>query len=317
MKGGELAVMSAHLTRYHGEKRPGETRGALLDDSLPIQTVENRFGIVGVTLTQHQGQSIALDVEGALGAQTQNTHHAVTAAFLAQHNTGVYGHMPDEPISSLTTRVTQQQIAGAYLVYQRGTATALDIENPGPALTTGGNRGGDHVGVAAAFLSEYYGTGGQHQAIDVPLNTLSTRDRFALAATQAGVSPLTEAQYARAKQVAEFSRRYGAWNGGEVVVFGPWIMVDIGMRMILPKEAAAAHELKMPETITIKKRDRKGAVCLDENGKPIWITRPLSKTEAMRLIGNSVPKRLPKLLVSLNAQAALGRQIDKTAFEAA
>lgn len=63
----------------------------------------------------------------------------------------------------------------------------------------------------------------------------------------------------------------------------PHAIVDIGMRMLHPSEAARAHELTLPKEVSIG-----GA------------KRPLTKTEASRLIGNSVPKRMARLLAEAN-----------------
>jgi DNA (cytosine-5)-methyltransferase 1 len=62
-----------------------------------------------------------------------------------------------------------------------------------------------------------------------------------------------------------------------------YMIVDIGMRMLDPREAARAHELTLPGQIELG-----------------GVRRPLTKTEAMRLIGNSVPKRMARLLAEAN-----------------
>lgn len=165
---------------------------------------------------------------------------------------GVVGASPDAPLSTLTTTGTQQQVAAGFLATLRGTSTAQDAAGPAPTITAGGN----HIAAVAAFLVKYYGTGGQDQGCDDALHTLSTRGRF-------GVVTVSIA--------------------GE-----PHAIVDIGMRMLEPKEAAAAHELHLPTHITI-------------NGE----RRALTKTESMRLIGNSVPKRMARLLAQANAAHAL------------
>jgi DNA (cytosine-5)-methyltransferase 1 len=110
---------------------------------------------------------------------------ALVAAFLAQHNGGTIGHDAREPVSTLTTQSTQQQIVEA---------TLSDEDREGASRV-------------AAFLIQYYGTGGQMQDLRVPLGCATTRDRFALV-TVAGVRlPI----------------------------------VDIGMRMLAPIELARAQ----------------------------------------------------------------------------
>lgn len=363
----DRCVVAAHLTRYHGERRPGEARGIDPADGLATQTTENRFGIVaahltkfnensvgthpadpidtvmagaprfglvGATLaayrattshsttsgrapnthsvetpletittsngeavvaaylTEHRGASLAQAMDGAIGAQTAVEHHAVTAAWLVQHNTGVVGHPAEDATSTLTTAGTQQQVAGAFLIHQRGTGIASSPADAARTMATGGGKGGDHIGVGAAYLTEYYGQGGQHQAANVALNTLPTVDRFSVTRADLANPPLTPQQIERARQVADFLRHHGVWTGGDLVTVDiagtTWIIADIGMRMLKPKEAAAAHELRMPATIFIDGKDR-----------------PLTKTQAMKLIGNSVPQRMAKLLASLNGRHPL------------
>lgn len=321
-----LGVMAAHVTRYHGERRPGEEgRGVDLVEGLPTSTTENRFGVVAATLApaimcnntnnvgaggedalpavttgnrnyvvagtmvEHRGNSIGQPADAALGAQTQAPHHAVVGAWMVKQSTDVVGLPMEDAASSLVTKVGPQALGAAYMVHQRGTGVPSNAEDAARTLATGGDRGGDHVGVTAAFLTEYYGTGGQHNDVGEALNTASTRDRFALTGAElVARGVLTEAQYARAREVAEFLREFGVWDGGEIVIVGPWIVVDIGMRMLRPHEAAAAHELTLPDLIEVD-----------------GVRRPLTKTEAMRLVGNSVPKRMAKLLVLANARHAL------------
>jgi len=265
----DRCVVAAHLTRYHGERRPGESRGVDLSDGLPTQTVENRFGVIAAHLTKFNENSIGQDPTGSIDTLMAGAaRFGVVGSWMIQHNTGVIGHPAADSLSTMTTLGTQQQVAGA-------------------------------------FLTEYYGTGGQHCAADEALNTLSTVDRFAVTGGHVDHPPLSPDQIARARQVAEFLRAHGVWNGGDIVTFGSWIVVDIGMRMLRPEEAAAAHELTMPDMIRVKQRDRKGNVVLDAEGREVWNERPLTKTEAMRLVGNSVPKRMARLLLECNGRASL------------
>ena len=105
-------------------------------------------------------------------------------------------------------------------------------------------------------MSKYYGNGSVAQGCDEPLHTLSTKFRFGVVTVQIG---------------------------GET-----YAVADIGMRMLEPHAAAAAHELHVPQTISIG-----------------GVRRALTKTEAMRLVGNSVPKRMARLLADANAAHSL------------
>jgi len=206
-----------------------------------------RPGHTGPGYTAIRAQSVEIPLQTLTGSP----EFAVVAAWMAQHNSGATGHAPQEPLSTLTTRGTQQNLACAYLTKMRDTSTAASVQEPVPTLSAGGN----HIGAVAAFLTKYYGTAeGQHAG--EPLHALTTKGRFGVVTVDLH---------------------------GET-----YAVADIGMRMLQPSEAAAAHELRLPATITVA-----------------GISRPLTKTESTRLIGNSVPKRLPKLLAQANAVHAL------------
>lgn len=227
------------------------------DGAEPLRTITTEkgggFAVVGTSfMEERRGNSIGQDLRQPLGTQTQAPHHSIVSAWMAQHNgapdlCGVYGRPAVAPLSTLTTTGSQQGVVTATLAHLRGTGTATDIERPMPTLTAGGN----HVACVAAFLTKYYSQGGQDQDIKDPLHSLTTKDRF---------SVVTASIKGQAYTVS-----------------------DITMRMLSPSEAAAAHELRLPELIELG-----GA------------KRPLTKTEAMRLIGNSVPKRMSALIAKAN-----------------
>ncbi|WP_448205348.1 hypothetical protein [Azospirillum sp. sgz302134] len=254
-KGGELAVAAARVAPYPA---------------------------AAAFIEEHQTGSVGQAASQPLGTQTQKDHHAVVAAWMVQHNTGVIGHHPLEPTSTLTTLGTQQQVAAAYITEFRG--SSLDgqrITEPVATLCTGGNRGGGHSGVTAAFLAE------------CPAGEERRAEAAAPGGSAAADDPtLSTEQLARAREIAVFLRRYGCWSGGDLVTLTiggtTWLVVDIGMRMLTAAEAAAAHELKLPVEIEV-------------DGK----RRPLTKTEAMRLIGNSVPQRMAYLIARCNVHHAL------------
>lgn len=129
--------------------------------------------------------------------------------------------------------------------------------------------GGFHTAAVAAFLTKYYGAAADGQDCRDALHSLSTRDRF-------GVVTVT-------------------------IQGQPYAVTDIRMRMLAPAEAAAAHELELPKSIWIEVKGR--------DGSAVWIERALTKTEQMRLIGNSVPKRMARLLAVANDVHALNRQM--------
>jgi DNA (cytosine-5)-methyltransferase 1 len=194
-----------------------------------------------------------MDIEEPVGTQVAGgAKHALVAAWMVQHNGGAVGYDATQPLSTATCEGTQRQVGVAYLTHLRNNCDALPADGPVPTLTCGGG----HVAIVAAFLQQYYSQGSTSQDAADPLATVTTLARHAVVT------------------VCIDGRTYA--------------VVDIGMRMLTPEEAARAHELTLPKLITV-------------NG----LTRALNKREAMRLIGNSVPARMAQLLAEANIVHAL------------
>jgi DNA (cytosine-5)-methyltransferase 1 len=148
----------------------------------------------------------SLDVQAPLGTVVAGGgKHALVAAFLAQHNTGVVGRAAEEPVSTVTTTGAQQALVAAHLMNMHGAArSARDLTEPHPAICAGGQ----HGAVVAAFLQKYYGQG-LGQELDDPLHTVATRDTFGLVTVQ--------------------------------IDGQPYAIADIGMRMLTPREQFRAQ----------------------------------------------------------------------------
>ena len=171
---------------------------------------------------------------------TANSHMLVSA-FLAQHNTGMTGHDARTPLSTIVQRGSNQNLVTAFLSRHFGGSTGQSPRRPAPTVTAGGGgktaivaaalshqyssntNGGDgrltrphktvttggHHGLIAAFLTKYYGDGGQWQTPADPMHTVPTRGRLGLVT---------------------------------VIVDGhTYILDDIGMRMLTPRELFRAQ----------------------------------------------------------------------------
>lgn len=230
------------IVSYYGPKKDGEFRGQSLKKPLATQTTENRFALVTPFITEHANASNQRNMPAneplrTQCAQVKGGHFALVSAFLAQHNLGATGHRADKPLSTITARGTQQQVVTtnlvrhfgqsvgshpldpvgtitpgglgktglvtSHLIKMRGTCKdGQPATEPAPTLTAGGN----HVGEVRAFLMQYQGMSKEHD-INVPINTISTRDRFGL-----------------------------------VTIHGQdYQIVDIGMRMLTPRELYRAQ----------------------------------------------------------------------------
>ena len=221
-------------------------------------------------------------LEKPLGTVVAGQKHALVTAFLAKHYTGVVGSSLDAPMGTATTvdhhslvtahmvTIDNQSSAGGHSAATAPLKTTV-TENRHALVTShmiklrGDNVGapatdpvhtisaqGTHHGEVRAFLVKYYGTD-QDPALREPLHTVTTKDRFGL-----------------------------------VLVHGePYAIVDIGLRMLTPRELYRAQGF--PESYRIDH----GAA-----GEPI------TKTAQVRMCGNSVFPPLARALVAANyAQA--------------
>lgn len=127
--------------------------------------------------------------------------HALVAAFLAKHYTGVVGTDLRQPIGTVTAQDHHSLVASS-LVKLRGTSNSASTAEP---LHTVSAQGQHHAEVRA-FLTAYYGSD-QDTPLDDPMHTVTTKPRFGLV--------MVDGQ--------------------------PYGIADIGMRMLQPRELYTAQ----------------------------------------------------------------------------
>ncbi|WP_423186808.1 DNA cytosine methyltransferase [Alishewanella sp. d11] len=180
-------------------------------------------------------------------AEVKSGHFALVSAFLAKHFGGNYngpGTSLDEPAHTVTT-VDHHALVTSNLVKLRGTNIGHAVNEPVHTITAGGL----HLGEVRAFLLKYYGNEKDGAQLNEPMHTVTGRDRFGL-----------------------------------VMVHGePYQIVDIGMRMLEPKELFAAQGFPADYVISV-----------DQNGKPI------PKAKQVARCGNAVPPPFAEALVRAN-----------------
>lgn len=172
--------------------------------------------------------------------------HALVAAFLAKHYGG--NETPGAPLHAPMSTITTQDhhhLVAAHLLKLRGTSTGSEAADPVPTISAQGT----HIAEVRAFLVKFYGSGGQWAGLDEPMHTLPTRDRMGLV-TVAGQD---------------------------------YVIADIGMRMLQPRELARAQGF--------------GDSYLLEAPH---LGRPLPKHAQVRMIGNSVCPPIAEALVRAN-----------------
>lgn len=178
----------------------------------------------------------------------------LVATFLAQHNTGVVGHTAEEPASTISAKGSQQAVVGASLI-------------------------------------KYYGTD-QDPRMEDPSHSVTTKDRFGLVEWQGNLPVLSPELAASARVVAKFLRDHGVEFDGEFATVGEHIIVDIGMRMLTPRELYRAQGF--PEQYII---DR-GMVEDPASGQLREVK--LTKTAQVRMVGNSVCPPMAAVIIAAN-----------------
>lgn len=222
---------------------------------------------------------------------------SLAAVYIAQHNndsrrsSGVNPGRPAiEPLSTITVEASQQGVVAAHMLSMKGSERRDgSCGTPHPAVCASGQHS---AVVTLPLMTAYYSNGGQHARVDVPSLTVPTKARFGLTEALATIPPITDAQWERARQVAEFLRAHGCWDGGEIVTLSirgtVFVIVDIGMRMLTPRELARAQGF--PDTYELA---------------PIFRGKPLSETEQRHKIGNSVCEKPTAAVICENYRPPL------------
>ncbi len=182
--------------------------------------------------------------------------HAVAAASLVTLRRNMVGADARAPLSTVAAQAEHHCVATAFLEQANGgfyEGGGRDARNPVSTITATGSQqqlvtadlaqlSPEHQEGAlrvAAFLVKYYGTGANVPSLSDPVDTITTRDRLALVT---------------------------------VVIKGtPYVIVDIGLRMLKPHELYRAQGFPAGYII-----DRTA------NGTP------LTTSAAVRMVGNSV-----------------------------
>lgn len=205
----------------------------------------------------HQGSDRVNDPDRPLPTITAANRGELmlATAFLEQANGGGPNGNPAparsarQPVSAITATGSQQRLVTAHLTAMAQNSHSIDPEQPLPTILAGATRFGvvectlspeAEAGAlrVAAFLINYYGQGTALD-LDAALPTVTTRDRMALVT---------------------------------VVIRGtPYVIVDIGLRMLKPHELYRAQGFP-PGYIHDRTADG----------------RPLTVSAQVRMVGNSV-----------------------------
>ncbi|WP_114110649.1 DNA cytosine methyltransferase [Thalassospira xiamenensis] len=210
-KGGGMALACAYMAQHNNtaaDSRPMDR---------PVSTVTNtgsQQAIVAAHITKFRNGATGNDMTTPLATVTSGGKMArpgganplgVVAVHLDRQFGKSEGADATDPVGTITAGGDgKTALCTSHLVKLRGTCRHGQASTePTPTVTAGGL----HIGEVRAFLMKYYGTGGQDQDCKAPLGTVTAKERFGLVTVN-----------------------------GE-----PHQIVDIGMRMLTPRELYAAQ----------------------------------------------------------------------------
>lgn len=278
-----LGVVGAHLHKM-AQNGVGKDAREPLDTAMAGAA---KHGVVGATLIGVGGrraQSAPLPVDGPWPTTTAKADAAVATAFLSSFygsDKKAAGGDPEKPLRTARASGQHHAVVTAYIEQantgmvgraaskplstivgkgctQRIVETTLIEEGALPPEMM------ESAVRVAAFLVKYYQTGGesetaQIQEVDRPLDVITTKARFAVVTVT--IDAVT------------------------------YVIVDIGLRMLKPRELANAQGF--PKSYVLNPVVRKFL-----RGK--WVDRPLTIAEQISAIGNSVCPPVARALVEAN-----------------
>ncbi|KOO85993.1 DNA methyltransferase [Stenotrophomonas maltophilia] len=256
----DTALVAPHLVKFRGD-----SVGTAATEPVPTITsgagaarpagAAHALGVAAASLVTLRRNMVGADARTPLTTvAAQAEHHALATAFLEQANGGFYqgaGNDARDPVSTITASGSQQRLVSVEMAARRCAGCGTCAPAPGcgdlcrscfdssepeicrlsPEQEAGALR-------VAAFLVKYYGSG---IAVDLrdSLDTVTTKDRLALVTVH--------------------------------IQGTPYVIVDIGLRMLKPHELYRAQGFPTGYII-----DRTA------NGTP------LTTSAAVRMVGNSV-----------------------------
>lgn len=265
-KRGEHAIATPIVTKFQQNSIGQDTRE-------PLHTVmagATRFGIAtpflvhrsngerGATETTKAQAPRVYDAQKPIGTlMAQGQKHALAMPVLIKNNggnndrCGSAGQAIETPLDTIATR-DQKSIAMLHLLKLRGTseshvaASAHPIDAELPTISASGT----HFAQVAAIFMRFDGSERRQET-----------------------TSLDDITYRRALRVAKFL----GYDAPVILVLDgeEWVLVDIGFRMLVPRELFRCQGF--PNSWRIE---------IDYNGKP------LTKTAQIKCVGNSVPPQL-------------------------
>lgn len=241
----EHLLISPVLVGAGGPERSGRPRSA--DKPNGVIMPKNSQALVSAFLAKHYGGAVGCRADSPLPkTTTRGTQNQVCSAFIQPFYAKSPGQSPDKPLPVSLSKEKHSLVAANLIHLNRGDQ-GTDMNNPMRTAMSGGN----HAALVYSFLIKYFGTS-IGQPVDEPMHTQTGKDRFGLVTVNVA---------------------------GEM-----YVIVDIGMRMLTPRELARGQ------------------------GFPDSYILTGTKTSQVARIGNSVAPQVAEALVRANFKAKIERR---------
>lgn len=254
---GEFALCAPTLVQTgYGERKGQEPR--CLDIQGPLGTIVSggKHALVAAFLARHYGghENDGAPLDTTLPTVTTKDHHSLITAHIQRDFGQSVGHPADVPLGSITADGGgKAALVSSHIIKLKGTCRdGHRSDEPLHVIQAGGL----HYGEVRAFLQKYNGTP-QDPRLEEPLHSVTTKARFGL-----------------------------------VTVYGEdWVIADIGMRMLTPRELfdcqGFPHDYIIDPYVTKTVRGRE-------------VSKRLTATAQIRMCGNSVSPPVAEALVKAN-----------------
>jgi DNA (cytosine-5)-methyltransferase 1 len=269
---------------------PGEVSAADMHAPMNTQTTENRQALVSAFLAKHYTGVVGSNLQGAMGTVTSVDHHSLVTAVLVGAGGPAYGGKPtavSQPFGTLTTE-NHKAVVIANLVHmghgeqanglKRWSHGIRNIEEPLNTVTASGMP----AALVTSNLVKLRGTSKGAQSVDEPLHTISaggTHHAEVRAFLIKYYGTDQDPQIEEPLHTVTTKDRFGL-----VTIHGQdYQIVDIGLRMLTPRELYRAQGF--PESYII------------DHGAD---GSPMTKTEQVRMCGNSVCPPMARAYVAAN-----------------
>ena len=260
---------------------------------------------------QGGGNRPATDPHHTICASKKDQNSLIAATMVHVGNGERAGQKPRAldvcaPLNTVVAGGVKHYPVAAYLAQHNNDSRRIGGVNPGrraddPMATVTAT--GSHQMPVAAFFAKYYGTGDGART-DEPMHTITVKDRMAHMQAELAAPPFAPEHHARARQVAEFLREHGVWDGGEFVTLEvegvTYVVIDIGMRMLTPRELFRAQGFPDDYVIEGVWEVGSGWDNLGHNGGPRFV--PFAKDVQVSCCGNSVCPPIAAAIVGANCQ---------------